>query len=133
MWGHVNDPLPQPLSFILPPGSTAFKSTPGPYRRLLAPMPPGSMARSMYEVIVGCLATTIICVWASVHPNVPPPINEEYGWRSLARRLRLMFWTLVAPELVILWAARQWAVAGIIRDVYNNRDQPSMQLHLHFK
>lgn len=32
-----------------------------------------------------------------------------------------MFWVLVAPELVLLWAARQWKVAGEIRNLYNDR------------
>lgn len=30
-----------------------------------------------------------------------------------------MFWALVAPELVLVWSAKQWFVAGKIADFYN--------------
>jgi len=30
-----------------------------------------------------------------------------------------MFWTIVAPELVLGWAVRQWFAAREIRDFYN--------------
>lgn len=78
-------------------------------------------SRSMIEIIWGCVTTTFVCTWVSVHPNVPPRTKEEYGWKSLLRRLRLMFWALVAPELVLAWSAKQWYVAGKIADTYNHK------------
>jgi hypothetical protein len=75
--------------------------------------------RTMFDIILGCASTTFICTWVSVHPNVPPRTTEEYGWKSLLRRLRLMFWALVAPELVLAWSAKQWYVAGKVANTYN--------------
>jgi len=37
------------------------------------------------------------------------------------RRLRLMFWALVIPELVLVWSAKQWYTAGKIADNYNSK------------
>ena len=33
----------------------------------------------------------------------------------------LMFWMVVAPELVLAWAVRQFFAAKDIRDTYNER------------
>ena len=52
-----------------------------------------------------------------MHPNVPPP----NPWKGHWNRLRLMFWMIVAPELVLAWAVRQFFAAREIRDVYNRR------------
>ena len=30
-----------------------------------------------------------------------------------------MFWAIVAPELVLAWAVRQWFAAREIKDIYN--------------
>jgi hypothetical protein len=50
-----------------------------------------------------------------VHPNVPP--RGRMG--GLLARVKMMFWTIVAPELVLAWAVRQWFAAREIRDVCN--------------
>ena len=61
------------------------------------------------------MSTIIICAWTSVHPNVPPP-NK---WKARWSRLKLMFWMIVAPELVLAWGVRQHFAAKDIRDIYN--------------
>jgi len=33
--------------------------------------------------------------------------------------LKLMFWMIIAPELVLAWAVRQFFAAKDIRDIYN--------------
>jgi hypothetical protein len=78
--------------------------------------------RTMFTIVWGCLSTTFVCAWVSVHPNIPPPKYEEYGWKSLARRLWLLFWTLVAPELILVWSYRQWMGAGEVARIYNDRN-----------
>ena len=74
------------------------------------------LKRSKFNIIWSCLSTVLICSWTSVHPNVPAR-NE---WLARANRLRLMFWMIVAPELVLAWAVRQRYAAQEIRDTYNN-------------
>ena len=81
----------------------------------------GPLPRTLFGIIWSCISTIIICAWASVHPNVPPPNR----WKARWNRLRLMFWMIVAPELVLTWAVRQYFGAREIRDEYN-RVHPSM-------
>ena len=77
--------------------------------------PTSSAKRTLFNIIWTCISTTIICAWASVHPNVPP---SGY-WRGLRRRLATMFWTIIAPELILAWAVRQWFAAWEIMDTVN--------------
>ena len=93
----------------------------------------GVRTRTMFDIVWACLSTTFICAWVSVHPNVPPPTTEEYGWKSLLRRLKLMFWAILAPELILLWSVRQWLAAGEIAQIYNNQvRQDGVQTFLSF-
>jgi len=45
------------------------------------------------------------CTWITVHHNIPAPGDSE--WAVLKRRLTIMGFFLLTPELVIWWAARQ--------------------------
>ncbi|KDR77170.1 hypothetical protein GALMADRAFT_155817 [Galerina marginata CBS 339.88] len=73
--------------------------------------------RSVWDILWSCLATIFACTWLSVHPNIPPP--GETWWKIGLRRLELMFWALIAPELIILWAMRQWQGARILAGNYH--------------
>jgi hypothetical protein len=75
------------------------------------------MRRTLFGIIWSCVSTIIICAWTAVHPNVPPP-NQ---WKARWKRLKIMFWMITAPELVLAWAVRQFFAARDIRDEYNNR------------
>ena len=73
--------------------------------------------RSIWNILWSCLATIFACSWVSVHPNIPGP--NESRRRIFLRRLELMFWAVVCPELIITWALRQWSVARRLEDLYN--------------
>ena len=62
--------------------------------------------RTIWDILWSCLATIFACSWVSVHPNIPAS-NESWG-RIFLRRLELMFWAVVSPEMIITWALRQW-------------------------
>ncbi|GJJ09187.1 hypothetical protein Clacol_003409 [Clathrus columnatus] len=70
--------------------------------------------RSTLDILWSCLATTFAVTWLSVHPNIPSP--GEKVWWIIWRRFKLMFWALVAPEFVILWAWRQRRAAHRIAE-----------------
>ena len=61
--------------------------------------------RTVWSIVWSCLATLFACGWVAVHPNVPSAKDGEA--RILGRRLVTMGWMLLAPELVIYWAAKQ--------------------------
>ena len=75
--------------------------------------------RTLFNIVWNCISTTIICAWVSVHPNVPP----SGQWKGLRRRLEMTFWTIIAPELILAWAVRQWYAAWEIRDTVNGADE----------
>src|SRR6266511_841808 len=77
------------------------------------------LKRTLFGVTWSCISTVIICAWASVHPNVPPP-NQ---WKARWNRLTLMFWMIIAPELVLAWAVRKFFAARKIQNEYN-RSRP---------
>ena len=80
-----------------------------------ASIDPGDQ-RSVWDILWSCLATILACSWVSIHPNIPGP--DESRWRVFLRRLELMFWAVVAPEVVILWAFRQWLTARQLERLY---------------
>ncbi|KAJ6565513.1 hypothetical protein DFH09DRAFT_1473573 [Mycena vulgaris] len=65
--------------------------------------------RRLFDIIWGCLTTLFACTWVSVHLNVPPP--DQRWLARLWRRLRMMLITIVAPELMVGFAVRQFFVA----------------------
>jgi len=76
-----------------------------------------SSKRTFFNIVWGCASTTIICAWTAVHPNIAPregPIKRTF------RRLELMFWTIVTPEILPCWAMNQLLAAITVRDVYND-------------
>ena len=61
--------------------------------------------RSVWSIVWSCFATLFACSWVAVHPNVPRATDSET--LIFGRRLAMMGYMLLAPELVILWAAQQ--------------------------
>ena len=46
------------------------------------------------------------------------PAPEEPRWKVTLRRLALMFWAVIAPELILVWALRQWVGARKLERLY---------------
>jgi len=62
--------------------------------------------RKELEIIWGCIATILASSWVAVHPNLPHPDDSKV--KKNLRRIELMFWAIITPELIIYWAMRQW-------------------------
>ena len=76
-----------------------------------------SAGRTVWNILWSCLATTFAVTWVSVHPNVP--FLEETNWMVLKRRIFLMVLALLAPEVLIMWAFKQWRGAVMIKEIVN--------------
>ncbi|KAF9556211.1 hypothetical protein CPC08DRAFT_641874, partial [Agrocybe pediades] len=68
------------------------------------PMP--LCSRQRIQIIWTCVATILAASWVSVHPNIPNP--KESTIKKTLRRIELMIWAIITPELIIYWAMRQW-------------------------
>ncbi|KAJ6569571.1 hypothetical protein B0H19DRAFT_1136062 [Mycena capillaripes] len=63
-------------------------------------------SRGLFTIIWGCLTTIFASTWVSVHPNVPP---TDKSWLALFwRRLWMMLIAVIAPEVIVGFAARQF-------------------------
>ncbi|KAJ6533610.1 hypothetical protein B0H19DRAFT_1186385 [Mycena capillaripes] len=72
--------------------------------------------RKLFDIVWGCFATIFAATWVSVHPNVPP-LNQSQlvlFWR----RLRMMLVAIIAPELMVGFATRQFFTARLYSKEY---------------
>ncbi|KAJ7360714.1 hypothetical protein DFH08DRAFT_931088 [Mycena albidolilacea] len=90
--------------------------------------------RTFFNIIGSCLSTILLCTWVSLHPNVPPPAPKPHDlpeqrvftWTAFEllrkgviyiaraipwREIRMMVIALIAPELILAFAVRQYVVA----------------------
>ncbi|KXN92017.1 hypothetical protein AN958_11160 [Leucoagaricus sp. SymC.cos] len=80
--------------------------------------------RTLQGIIWSCLATIFACTWVSMHPNVPDP--RWSGFRRLWERIALMFYAIIAPECIAVWAFRQRMMAvKYTREHNSNFGSPS--------
>ncbi|KAG0702577.1 hypothetical protein DFH29DRAFT_496717 [Suillus ampliporus] len=68
-----------------------------------------SDGRTLWNIIWSCAATVVACTWTAVHPNIPG--IKEKRFPVACRRLFTMVMALIAPELIITWAMRQFLSA----------------------
>lgn len=64
------------------------------------------------------MATLLLCIWVAVHPNIPGP--DDKWTKVISQRVRIALIALVAPELIILWAVRQWLNANQLAKKYQS-------------
>ena len=74
--------------------------------------------RTLWNIIWSCLATIFACTWLAIHPNIAAP--DEGFTRVNLRRAKIMVVGSLAPELIILWAMRQWLVAHLLAKKYES-------------
>ncbi|KAF8957007.1 hypothetical protein BDZ97DRAFT_1670563 [Flammula alnicola] len=74
-------------------------------------------SRTGWDISWSCIATIFACTWSAVHPNIPGP--RDSGWTCFKRRIVMMFYAMVAPELMAMWAMRQYSGARKITRDYN--------------
>jgi len=70
--------------------------------------------RSEWNIVWSCFVTIFSCSWVAIHLNIPAPSDSSK--KIFFRRLLMMFYMLIMPEYVIIWAERQWYAA---RDIAN--------------
>ncbi|KAJ7700440.1 hypothetical protein B0H17DRAFT_1251388 [Mycena rosella] len=73
--------------------------------------------RKLFDIVWGCLITIFAYTWVSVHPNVPPPDQSRLA--LLWRRLKMMLIAVLAPEVMVGFATRQFLVARNFSKEFN--------------
>ncbi|PBK58900.1 hypothetical protein ARMSODRAFT_899955, partial [Armillaria solidipes] len=68
--------------------------------------------RTVLNILWSCLATIFASTWLAIHPNVPGTKITDKGAISRAvERAKIMSISIVAPEVIVAWAAEQFKVA----------------------
>jgi hypothetical protein len=62
-----------------------------------------------------------------MHPNIPR-VNEPW-LKILLRRIGLFVLALMVPEVIFLWAMRQWLVARNLKKEYQGEDRPLLPIY----
>ncbi len=68
--------------------------------------PPG---RGTWSILGSCLSTLFLCVWKSLHLNVPA--MDESDWMKFRRKAKWVMIALLAPEIVVFAGFEQWLTA----------------------
>ncbi|KAG2111471.1 hypothetical protein DEU56DRAFT_920002 [Suillus clintonianus] len=95
---------------------------------------PSFTNRTLWNIISSSVLTIFACTYSSIHPNIPSPKDSPFC--ILRRRLVIMIVALIAPELVVVWAMRQWLSARKVTKDYKesgyfNAARPQKQSENH--
>ncbi|KAG1781117.1 hypothetical protein EV702DRAFT_1073961 [Suillus placidus] len=74
--------------------------------------------RALWDILLSCGWTLFACTWTAVHPNIPGMNEGKVAITS--RRLFIMAMALIAPELMITWATRQFFSARAAAKDFND-------------
>ncbi|KAJ3481606.1 hypothetical protein NLI96_g7545 [Meripilus lineatus] len=72
--------------------------------------------RTRVNIAISCISTIFLCTWVAFHPNIPAP--GESKWKILRRRIGCMIGGILAPEIYVLLAARQFIAARHFAKIY---------------
>ncbi|KDQ60372.1 hypothetical protein JAAARDRAFT_205330 [Jaapia argillacea MUCL 33604] len=81
--------------------------------------------RTASSIVFSCLTTIFTCTWVAVHPNIPSP--DESIIEVTLRRTGLTLMAVIAPEIVLVLALRQFFVAR--RIAKDHREHGWSQTH----
>ncbi|KAF9260558.1 hypothetical protein L218DRAFT_932341, partial [Marasmius fiardii PR-910] len=74
--------------------------------------------RTLEDIVWSCLSVVVICTWTAVHPNVPV-VPQALHWMLVTwDKFKIFVVALIAPELIVLWAMRQWVAARNVLKKY---------------
>ncbi|KAK0502207.1 hypothetical protein EDD18DRAFT_683932 [Armillaria luteobubalina] len=80
-------------------------------------LPDNVRRRTLWNVLWSCLTAIFASTWLAVHPNVPGHrITGRQSWSeslilSVYERLTVTGVAIIAPEIIVAWAAAQFTVA----------------------
>ncbi|KAJ3481602.1 hypothetical protein NLI96_g7543 [Meripilus lineatus] len=75
--------------------------------------------RTRINIATSCISTIFLCTWVAFHPNIPG--LGEPKWKVIRRRIGCMIGGILAPEIYVLLAARQFLAARVFAKTYRRR------------
>ncbi|KAF8642441.1 hypothetical protein AX16_009495 [Volvariella volvacea WC 439] len=75
--------------------------------------------RTIFDILYSCIGVILLCTYISMHHNIP---DQNDSWAKLMWiKMRMTFYALIAPEIIIMWAIRQRIMAGRIAQKNKHR------------
>ncbi|KAJ3474704.1 hypothetical protein NLI96_g12307 [Meripilus lineatus] len=75
--------------------------------------------RTRINIAISCISTIFLCTWVAFHPNIPGP--DEPKWKVIRRKISCMIGGILAPEIYVLLAARQFIAARYLTNKYRGQ------------
>lgn len=91
---------------------------------------PNPSCRGTFGIASLCLSTTLICIWSSVHRDIP--LKRLSTFRSLLRDAPLVLVALFCPELLFYYALNQFLCARRLVNLASRLENfrvPSVEEH----
>ena len=108
-------PIPALLThLVLPTPSPAYHRA--ERHELSSRLEESGQMRTTSEIFCGCIITIILCSSYCIRPNLSYPNASNI--RVLRRKLHVTFWMVLCPELIIIWAFKQWRQANTFASKY---------------
>ncbi|KAG1897019.1 uncharacterized protein F5891DRAFT_1192432 [Suillus fuscotomentosus] len=86
---------------------------------------PSFTTRTLWTIISSSILTLFACIYSAIHPNIPSPKHREYP-SILWRQLGMMIMALIAPELIVAWAMRQYLSADQVTNQFKDSRYPNV-------
>lgn len=80
--------------------------------------PPSNNTRTLWNIIWSCGVTLFACAWTAIYPNIPG--MDEKRLAIFFRRILIVIMVLIAPELILTWASRQFSSAIAVKKQFND-------------
>ncbi|KAG2088939.1 uncharacterized protein F5147DRAFT_43099 [Suillus discolor] len=82
--------------------------------------------RTIWTIISSSILTLFACTYSAIHPNIPSP-KYSSSLDMIWRQLGIMIMALIAPELMVTWAMRQWLSAQQVTRQFEESGYPSVR------
>ncbi|KAG2071817.1 hypothetical protein BDR04DRAFT_1097835 [Suillus decipiens] len=83
--------------------------------------------RTLWIIISSSVLTLFACIYSAIHPNIPSPKDSPNS--VLRRRLGIMIMAIIAPELIVTWAMRQWISTRHVTRRFKESGYPRISDH----
>ncbi|KAF8645293.1 hypothetical protein AX16_007930 [Volvariella volvacea WC 439] len=81
--------------------------------------------RTIFDILYSCIGVILLCTYISIHHNIP---DQNDSWARVTwLKFRTTLYALIAPEIMIMWAIRQWIMAR--RIAKDNQDRGWTMTH----
>jgi hypothetical protein len=103
---------------IAPNINHSVLSAPVPGRQETTHWVSAPTTRGTFGLLVSCVLTLILCLWTSLHLNLP--CKDETAIGRVSRKLKWTLLALFAPEIVVFTAWRQYVSAQALSKEVND-------------